>query len=456
MKRRLFLLVVVAGCSSPPAQTQPAVAPEDLSIPKPVPRGPLTSPNPVAQKEARGLVGPTGTFGVETYRKRRRAVMDRMGKGAALVLNEGKWEGGRSRMDFYYLTGIEEDGAGLLLNPLAPSFKEVLYLKRMDVEGERWVGERAMLPSRELEVATGIARIAREGGLLAGLVSMCARDGNLIYLGEFSAGERPRVMQLYSQALERTYGCKVTDLHNTIARMREAKEPEELELMKKAIAYSAAGHFAALKAVRTGAREYQVKDVIEDAFRNAGSRHVAYDSITGSGPNGAVLHYPKDDRVMSAGETIVIDAAAEAELYAADITRTLPIGGKFSREQREIYEIVLRAQKAGIAAARAGVTVEQIHLATQKVIADAGYYDYYIHSCCHFVGLEVHDAGDYAAPLPVGAVITVEPGIYLPQQGFGVRIEDEILITQNGAELLSAAIPRDPDEIERLMAEAQK
>src|SRR5262249_54430391 len=123
---------------------------------------------------------------------------------------------------------------------------------------------------------------------------------------------------------------------------------------------------------------------------------------------------------------------------------------------RQIYDLVLKAQAAGIARAKAGATVEDVDLATRKVIEDGGYYDYYIHGCCHFVGLDVHDAGDYRAPLPAGAVITVEPGIYLAQRGFGVRIEDEILITQSGAEVITSAIPKDPDEIERLMAAGQK
>jgi len=206
--------------------------------------------------------------------------------------------------------------------------------------------------------------------------------------------------------------------------------------------------------VRPGAHEFEVKDAVEDAFRRAGSRHIAYSTITGSGANGAVLHYPQDDRVLRDGELIVIDAGAEAEMYATDVTRTLPVGGKFTKEQRELYEIVLRAQKAGIAAAKAGVMVEDIDRATRKVIEDAGYYDYYIHSCCHFVGLEVHDAGDYDAPLPAGAVLTVEPGVYLPQRGMGVRIEDEVLITANGAELLTGAIPREVDEVEKRMADA--
>ena len=142
---------------------------------------------------------------------------------------------------------------------------------------------------------------------------------------------------------------------------------------------------------------------------------------------------------------------AEEQFYATDVTRTYPVSGKFSPEQREIYDVVLRAQAAGIAAAKAGVTPRTLERAVRKVIDEAGYHDAYLHGCCHFVGLEVHDTGDYDAPLPAGAVLTVEPGIYLPQRGFGVRIEDEILITPTGAEVLTKGVPRNPDEIERRM-----
>ena len=154
--------------------------------------------------------------------------------------------------------------------------------------------------------------------------------------------------------------------------MREVKEPDELKLMRKAIGYTAAGHGRILETLKPGMREFELKDLIEDAFRKAGSRHLAYDSIVGSGPNGAVLHYPKDDRAMKDGEVVVVDAGAEAEYYATDVTRTYPVSGKFSPEQREIYDIVLKAQAAGIAAAKAGVTQRTLEKAVRKVIDDAG------------------------------------------------------------------------------------
>jgi Xaa-Pro aminopeptidase len=438
------LLLAAADPSSGPVQ----------EVPRPLPIGKYMAPS--ATPEAR-TIGPTGTLGPDVYRRRRRALMDKTRTGATLVVNEAKFDGMREGMDFYYLTGIDEPGAALLLDPASPD-PEVLFLRALDVERGRWEGERALLPSRAIEVTSGMAVVSRTTELPKALLRVCGHGG-LNYVGELVAAPdpQPKVMTYYAEAVDRslgslvTGGCKVNDLHGTLARMREAKEPEEIKLMRRSIEHTAAGHARVVEVLRPGMREFELKDAIEDAFRRSGSRHVAYDSIVGSGPNGAVLHYPKDDRTMKAGELVVVDAAGEEQSYATDVTRTYPVSGKYSPEQREIYDIVLKAQAAGIAAAKPGVTPRTLDRAVQKVLDDAGYHDAALHRCCHFVGLEVHDAGDYDAPLPVGAVMTVEPGIYLPQRGFGVRIEDEILITPNGAEVLTRAVPKDPEEIERRM-----
>jgi Xaa-Pro aminopeptidase len=400
-------------------------------------------------------IGPTGTLGADVYRKRRKALMDKLKTGATLIVNEMHFEGSREGMDFYYLTGIDEPGAALLLDPSSPD-PEVLFLRPLDVERGQWDGERAKLPSQMLETTSGIAAVRRSGdwnSMGRALFRGCAHGG-LNFVGQFMAAPapKPKVMTYYAEALDRTYGCKVNDLHDTLAKMREVKEPEEIKLMRRAIEHTAAGHARILEVVKPGLREFELKEAVEEAFRKSGSRHVAYDSIVGSGPNSAVLHYPKDDRAMKAGELVLVDAGAEEQYYSTDVTRTYPVSGKFSPEQREIYDIVLKAQAAGIAAAKAGVTQRTLERAVRKVIDDAGYHDAFIHGCCHFVGLQVHDTGDYDAPLPAGAVLTVEPGIYLPQRGFGMRIEDEILITPNGAEVITKAVPKDPDEIERRMA----
>ncbi len=436
------LLALALLAADPPGAVQ--------EVPKQLPVGKYMAPS--VGPEARPI-GPTGTLGADVYRKRRKALMDKLKTGATLVVNEMAFEGSRERMDFYYLTGIDEPGAALLLDPASPDL-EVLYLRALDLERGQWDGERAKLPSTLLESTSGIAEIRRIDRLPRALLRACSHGG-LNYVGQLVAAPeaKPKVLTHYEEARERSpsEACKVNDRHDTLARMREAKEAEEIKLMRRSIEHTAAGHARVLEVLKPGMREFELKDSIEDAFRRSGSRHRAYDSIVGSGPNGAILHYPKDDRVMKEGELVVVDAGAEEQYYATDVTRTYPVSGKFSPEQREIYDIVLKAQAAGIAAAKAGVTPRTLERAVRKVIDDAGYHDAFIHGCCHFVGLEVHDAGDYDQPLPAGAVLTVEPGIYLPQRGFGVRIEDEILITPTGAEVLTKAIPKDPAEIERRM-----
>jgi len=437
------LLALVLFGAEPPGPVQ--------EVPKPLPVGKYLKPSVAPEPRP---IGPTGTLGADVYRRRRKVLMEKVKTGATLIVNEARFDGLREGMDFYYLTGIDEPGAALLLDPASPD-PEVLFLRPLDVERGQWEGERAKLPSQLLESTSGLAEVRRTDhhlGLARSLLRACGHGG-LNYVGQLVAAPepKPKVMTYYAEALDRSYGCKVNDLHDTLARMREAKDPEEIKLMRKSIEHTAAGHARVLEVLRSGMREFELKDAIEDAFRRSGSRHVAYDSIVGSGPNGAVLHYPKDNRVMKEGEVVVVDAGAEEQFYATDVTRTYPVSGKFSPEQREIYDIVLKAQAAGIAAAKAGVTQRALDRAVRKVIDDAGYHDAALHGCCHFVGLEVHDTGDSAAPLPAGAVLTVEPGIYLPQRGFGVRIEDEILITPTGAEVLTKAVPKDPDEIERRM-----
>jgi len=440
----MLLLLVLGAETAGPVQ----------EIPRELPRGKYMSPSVPGEVRT---IGPTGSLGPDVYRRRRKALMERLKTGATLVVNEARFEGSREGMEFYYLTGIDEPGAALLLDPASPD-PEVLFLRPLDVERGQWEGDRAKLPSQAIETTSGIAQLSRTSRLGAALIRACLHGG-LNFVGEFVAAPdpKPKTLVWYAETQERMLGgrgpegCRLNDHHGTLARMREVKEPEELKLMRKAIEHTAAGHARVLEVLRPGLREFELKDAVEEAFRRSGSRHVAYDSIVGSGPNGAILHYPKDDRAMKDGELVLVDAGAEEQSYATDVTRTYPVSGKYSPEQREIYEIVLKAQAAGIAAAKAGVTPRTIDRAVRKVIDDAGYHDAALHGCCHFVGLEVHDKGDYEAPLPPGAVMTVEPGIYLPQRGYGIRIEDEILITPTGAEVLTRAIPKDPDEIERRM-----
>ena len=237
-------------------------------------------------------------------------------------------------------------------------------------------------------------------------------------------------------------------------RLRMQKEPRELELIQHATDATVAGHLEGMRRVRPGMHEYELKQIIEDTFRKNGARRLSYPSIVGGGPDGCVLHYPNDDRVIGDGELVLVDAGAEYDHYATDVTRTFPANGKFTPEQRKIYEVVLRAQKAALAKVRPGAKFQELEDAAQKVIAEAGYYDYFIHGVGHHVGLDVHDGAYFYTteiPLAENAVITVEPGIYMPGKRIGIRIEDTVLVTKDGPKILSEKLPRDPDEIEKVM-----
>ncbi|MFQ5823732.1 MAG: aminopeptidase P N-terminal domain-containing protein [bacterium] len=248
-----------------------------------------------------------------------------------------------------------------------------------------------------------------------------------------------------------------------LSSLRQIKSPEELQLMRKAIDITCVAHIEAMRSAKPGMYEYQLEAIIEYIFKWAGAEYSAFPSTVGSGPNSTILHYWKNRRKMQAGDVVVMDIGAEYHSYAADVTRTIPVSGKFTKEQQEIYEIVLRAQKDAMAAIKPGVRFRDIHKVAQKVITDAGYGKYFIHSTSHYVGLDVHDVGDYGLLQP-GMVITVEPGIYIREGAeadkaywnIGVRIEDDVLITPDGYKILSDKAPREIAEIETLMKQDSK
>jgi Xaa-Pro aminopeptidase len=249
----------------------------------------------------------------------------------------------------------------------------------------------------------------------------------------------------------RVPGTRIVNNHGLVHIMRLVKEPRELDLMRRAIAATDRGMRAGMRAARPGMKEFELKNIIESEFRAAGARRLAFPSIVGVARNGAVLHYTGGDNELRAGDLILADIGAEYDFYAADITRTFPVDGRFTADQRRIYETVLAAQAAAARQLRAGSVYEDLQQAATNVIEAAGHRDDFWHGLGHFVGLDVHDVGDYAQPLPAGAVLTLEPGIYLPQRDFGVRIEDEYLVTANGNEHLSRAIPHTIAEIEAVM-----
>lgn len=405
---------------------------------------------------ARGIPIPVGTFDQEVYRSRRQRVMEQLDGDVAVVFGATSiGPHGSQDADFYYLTGLaQETGAALVLAPSEPIHKEFLFLRSVNPEENRWDGERAIL-GRGIELGTGFARVYRTSRLGSVLALAGVHAEEFVFLGPLVGFDKPipKALQVCKDASARLPGVDVRMDYRLLPRMRQVHDEAELDLMGRAIACTANGLEAAMCNVRPGMSEFDLKQVIERGFRDAGSRRNAFDSIVASGPNGAVLHYPDDGRPMQAGELVLCDVGAEIEHYASDVTRTFPVSGRFTERQREVYEIVLRAQQAAIDATRAGVRLrEDIHEAARHVIEQAGFTDDFFHGTSHFVGLEVHDAGLADEPLPAGTVITIEPGIYLADEPLGIRIEDEVLITEDGCVVLTEGIPRSIDALERLMA----
>ena len=236
------------------------------------------------------------------------------------------------------------------------------------------------------------------------------------------------------------------------------KTPPAADMLRKAAGISAAGHVAAMRSARPGAYEYELEAVAEMTFRKLGAERLGYPSIVGSGINGTTLHYDQNRAKTAAGDLIVMDMAAEFGYYSADVTRTIPVTGTFTDRQRAIYNLVLGAQQAVMDSIRPGTTLGRLHMISAAYIRDhsnglcgaTGCEKYYIHGCCHHIGMDVHDVNTNGS-LMAGMTFTVEPGIYLPEEKLGVRIEDDVLVTPTGYELLSGGAPRKAEEVEKIV-----
>jgi Xaa-Pro aminopeptidase len=402
------------------------------------------------------LAEPDQTQAPGVYAERRAALMKQMGEGVAAIYSDGEDvdEVFRPGSDFFYLTGVQERGAVLVLAPRERTYREFLILPPRDPEAERWTGEREAIGAA-LRERYGFEKIYRSNRLLDLMLDLAGRSPTLWQVSRPTAAvAKPAELELYAQVSARLAGVSVKSMGWTLAHLRSVHSADEIAIMQRAVRLSEAGFEAAALQIRPGAFEGAVRAEAERVWKAAGARRPAYTSIVGSGPNSTILHYPRSERTMQDGELLLMDMAAEYAHYAADITRTVPVNGRFSDEQRRIYELVLAAQKAAFAQVRPGVFMEDLDRTARKVIADAGYGDYFIHGLGHFVGLDVHDAGAYLQPLEAGMVITIEPGIYIPEKKLGVRIEDDILVTPAGARYLSDGLPREASDIERWLARA--
>lgn len=378
--------------------------------------------------------------------------------------------------NFHYLTGHNEPGAALLILPAAPAGanngsrpREILFLPPRNPEGERRDGPRLGPGDAGLAERTGFAEV-KPFSELKGELERAAKSFSNFYTllpGRFDVGY-PHARTWQNWLREVVPQAAVGDVRAQIGAMRQIKSPSELALIERATEISIDAHLEAMRMMRPGIYEYEVAARMEYLHKRSGCEGEAYAPIVGSGFFSTVLHYNDVDRRIEDGDVIVLDVGAQCSGYAADITRTLPASGKFTPRQREIYEIVLGAQNAALAAVKPGATFARSGPTSLYKIA-YDYIDshgkdqqgrslgrYFIHGLGHHIGLNVHDAGDPVRPLEPGMVVTIEPGIYIPEENLGVRIEDMVLVTETGYKLLTARLPRTLAEVEKFMAESRK
>jgi Xaa-Pro aminopeptidase len=395
----------------------------------------------------------------DPYSDRRKTLRDELIEGIAIIWGAGgdEYELRGQFTDFFYLTGFNQPNAALILLPGGKRLRsrgkiltEVLYLPKRDSMEEMWTGTK-LGPGEKAEKETGVDNVFDISKLNNHIVKFL-RDETIMHVSTNMADlDEPLTRdQVWINALrDRNPFITFRDLSTTIAALRQVKNQEELELMKRAISITSRAITEAMKVVSPNVYEYQVESTVNYYFRYLGGDGPAFSPIVGSGPNSTVLHYSLNDRLMEEGDLLILDVGASYQQYAADITRTLPVSGQFTEEQAEIYDIVLEAQRRAIEAITPGALYRKdIDAAARKYIEEKGYGDYFSHGTGHFIGLDVHDVGDYEIPLKPGMVLTVEPGIYIQEEEIGIRIEDMVLVTKNGHEVLSSELPKSRDQIE--------
>ena len=351
----------------------------------------------------------------------------------------------RPNPNFEYLTGItDEAGAILLLDPGHPVKARCaqLYLRPLNSELERWDGFREPV-SAALKSRYGIETIMRTNSFSRFLLESAKRAKRFACLHPFAAHNAPisADLAIIRESTARIPGSTIGDQTQLLPSMRAVKSAAEIACVQRACDITAVGFAAALLAAKPGRTEFDVQEAVEHAYKSAGARSTAYNTISGTGFNATVLHYHANSKPIQAGELLVLDSGASFGGYAADVTRTFAVSGKFTPRQKLVYDTVLKSQLASIRACRPGAKMSDVDAAARKVIAQAGFGDNFIHGIGHHLGLEVHDA-DPATALEPGMIVTIEPGIYIPEESLGVRIEDDILITSGAPKVLTAAIPK--------------
>jgi Xaa-Pro aminopeptidase len=430
---------------------------------------------------------------INIYSERRKKLIKVMGTGTAILkgapeqirTNDTEYPY-RQDSDFFYLTGYAEPGAACIINPNDLEKPFTLFVLPQDPKKEVWTGWRLSFEDTVkkygADQALDIAEF--ESAALEAMKSATKVYTNLNHDKVHQYKMLDMVGQVRKDVQRRGGGPEGLESVGAITHgLRLFKDDHEVELMQKAADISAQSHMKAMQGCSPGMFEYQLQAILESHFVHEGGSGPAYTSIVGAGDNATVLHYTKNRSRIKDGDMVLIDAATEYEMYASDITRTFPANGHFTDAQRAIYQVVLNAQKSVIEASKPGVTFQSLHDldlrllvegmieigllqgTPEEVIATESYQEYFMHKTGHWLGLDVHDMGNYMADgesivLKPGMVFTVEPGIYVnskskaPEKfkGIGIRIEDDILITESGNKNLTSEVPKEIADIEALMS----
>lgn len=379
----------------------------------------------------------------------------------------------RQHSDLFYLTGIAQEGTVLVKTPE----NETLFVRKPDLKSALWTGP--LLTREEASALSGIADVRWTSEQDAFIESMAKKAGSL-YLNHYAAGDTEYNIETPDARLQKKLAAMYPNLKQIylgplMMQLRMVKEPEELKEIRKACAKTRSGFFRVLRSLRPGVKEYELEAELTAEFIRQGAQGHAYDPIVASGKNALILHYIENSGVCSSGELLLMDFGAEVNNYASDCTRTIPVGGRFSDRQLEIYDAVHRVFLFAREGMVPGISINDLHkkvgLAWEEEHIALGLYSrqeaasrpeddplwrrFYVHGTSHSMGLDVHDPMDRTIPLQAGMVLTCEPGIYIPEEGIGIRLENDILISENGPVDLMEDIPMAAGEIEALMQQNQ-
>jgi len=417
------------------------------------------------------------------YRARRQKLAERTNGAAVLLFAPLEAEGPndvygfRQDNNFYYLTGWTEPGAALLIVPEtsakadspARPYTEIFFLPQHSYVQEKWTGPKLGPENPDAPRITGFDKVEAIDNLRTELVRLLPIRVATIFTDVVTSDDTSNSatsIEWLKRANAFPLVISLNDVRPLLSSLRTTKDAGELELIRKADNASMAAQLAAMRAIKPGMTEREVSALLQYEWGKRGCERPAYSPIVGAGFNSTVLHYSADDGPINAGDLVLMDAAGEYSMYAADITRTVPATGKFTARQREIYDIVLGAQEAAINAFRSGKSIlkgngpDSLYKVAYDYINTHGkdlhgqpLGQYFIHGLSHYIGLAVHDDGDYNVALGPGAVFTIEPGIHIPEEKIGVRIEDDFYVDPNGKLInLTGDLPRTADAVEHAMA----